>query len=100
MKLMYSQFDEEMRAIRGCLRQLQQARNPDVLQVGNTWVAEFAEAGAFLTSLNAEDKYPNLNPDNFFESTTATTIYDTKKRIRNFHTSLILAYCSIVRFTC
>lgn len=53
-------------------------KGPDVLQVGNTWVAEFGEAGAFLDLTDHIDNYPNLNPDNFFESATATTIYDGK----------------------
>lgn len=51
---------------------------PDVLQIGNTWVSEFAEAGTFLDLTDRLDNYPNLSQDNFFESTTATTVYEDK----------------------
>lgn len=53
-------------------------KGPDVLQVGNTWVAEFAEAGAFLDLTEHLDQYPNLNPERFFESAAATTVYNGK----------------------
>ncbi|KAB8126544.1 extracellular solute-binding protein [Gracilibacillus oryzae] len=53
---------------------------PDVLQIGNTWVAEFGEAGTFLdlTEYVESEEYPNLNQDNFFPSSTQTTVYNDK----------------------
>ncbi|GBK63094.1 ABC transporter substrate-binding protein [Paenibacillus macerans] len=53
-------------------------KGPDVLQVGNTWVAEFAEAGAFLDLTDRLKDYPNLQPERFFESAAATTVYHGK----------------------
>ncbi|WP_153462997.1 sugar ABC transporter substrate-binding protein [Sediminibacillus terrae] len=51
-------------------------KGPDVLQIGTTWVAEFAEAGTFLDLTDYIDEYPNFNPDNFYESAVETTKYD------------------------
>src|SRR5690554_1064701 len=41
---------------------------PDVLQIGNTFVTEFAEAGTFLDLTEYMDDYPNFSSDNFFDS--------------------------------
>jgi len=51
---------------------------PDVLQLGTTWVAEFAEAGAFLDLTEYADEYPMINNDDFFEGALATTSFDDK----------------------
>ncbi|GGH78490.1 multiple sugar transport system substrate-binding protein [Pullulanibacillus pueri] len=53
-------------------------KGPDVLQIGNTWVSEFAEAGTFLDLSKYIDDYDNLNPDNFYDSAIETTKYDGK----------------------
>ncbi len=39
---------------------------PDVLQIGTTWVAEFAEAGTFLDLSDHLADYENLSQDRFF----------------------------------
>lgn len=49
---------------------------PDVLQIGTTWVSEFAEAGTFLDLSDYIDDYENFNPDNFYESAIETTQYN------------------------
>ncbi|ASN06244.1 sugar ABC transporter substrate-binding protein [Virgibacillus necropolis] len=49
---------------------------PDVLQIGTTWVAEFAEAGTFLDLTDYIDDYENFSPDNFFKGAIETTQYD------------------------
>lgn len=51
---------------------------PDVLQLGTTWVAEFAEAGAFLDLSEYADDFPMINNDDFFEGALATTMFDDK----------------------
>lgn len=51
-------------------------KGPDVFQIGNTWVAEFAEAGTFLDLAEYVDDYENFNPDHFYESAVATTEVD------------------------
>lgn len=51
-------------------------KGPDVLQIGNTWVAEFAEAGTFLDLSEYIDEYSNFNPDNFYDSAIATTQFE------------------------
>ncbi|WP_141431013.1 sugar ABC transporter substrate-binding protein [Bacillus sp. 03113] len=53
-------------------------KGPDVLQIGNTWVPELAEAGTFLDLTDKIKDYPNLKQDNFFESSTSTTKYKDK----------------------
>ncbi|WP_404455443.1 sugar ABC transporter substrate-binding protein [Oceanobacillus kapialis] len=49
---------------------------PDVLQIGTTWVAEFAEAGTFLDISDQIGDYENLAADNFYESAVETTKYE------------------------
>lgn len=49
---------------------------PDVLQIGTTWVAEFAEAGTFLDLTDYIDDYENFSPDNFFKGAVETTHYN------------------------
>ncbi|AVR00463.1 ABC transporter substrate-binding protein [Oceanobacillus iheyensis] len=49
---------------------------PDVLQIGTTWVAEFAEAGTFLDISDKIGDYDNLAADNFYESAVETTKYE------------------------
>lgn len=51
-------------------------KGPDVLQIGNTWVAEFAEAGTFLDLTDYIDDYSNLSPDNFYDGAVGTTQFE------------------------
>ncbi|WP_430790616.1 sugar ABC transporter substrate-binding protein [Virgibacillus flavescens] len=44
---------------------------PDVLQLGTTWVAEFAEAGALKDLSEYMDEYPEFAPENYFEGSKA-----------------------------
>ncbi len=51
-------------------------KGPDVLQIGTTWVAEFAEAGTFLDLSDYITHYDNLSADNFYESAVETTKFE------------------------
>ncbi len=51
---------------------------PDVIQMGMTWIPEFANAGALLDLSSYTDKYPNLKPENFFEGARETMKYNDK----------------------
>ena len=51
---------------------------PDVMEVGTTWVPEFAEAGAFKDLSSYVSDYPNLNKDNYFEGATKTMTHNGK----------------------
>ncbi|AGF59372.1 multiple sugar transport system substrate-binding protein [Clostridium saccharoperbutylacetonicum] len=48
---------------------------PDVIQMGTSWVPEFAEAGALLDLSKYTDKYENLKKENYFESSLQTSVY-------------------------
>jgi multiple sugar transport system substrate-binding protein len=53
---------------------------PDVIQLGSSWVTEFAAAGGLL-DLNEYDKskeYPNINSDNFFAGALEGSTYEDK----------------------
>ncbi|MGN7454549.1 sugar ABC transporter substrate-binding protein [Paenibacillus pasadenensis] len=53
-------------------------KGPDVLQMGTTWMPEFAAAGA-LADLTADlADYPELAADNFFDGTVTSTQFDGK----------------------
>lgn len=41
-------------------------KGPDVIQMGTTWIPEFANAKALMDLTPYVDKYPELNPDNFY----------------------------------
>lgn len=51
---------------------------PDVIQMGSTWIPEFASAGALLDLAPYIDKYPNLKPENFFNSAIDSYKYEGK----------------------
>ncbi|WP_246861126.1 sugar ABC transporter substrate-binding protein [Bacillus sp. REN3] len=53
-------------------------KGPDVVQMGTTWIPEFASANALLDLQKYTDKYPELAPDNFYEGSVETTKYDDK----------------------
>ncbi|MGD7044526.1 sugar ABC transporter substrate-binding protein [Jeotgalibacillus proteolyticus] len=49
---------------------------PDVLQLGTTWVAEFADAGALLDLTEHMEDYPDFDLDNYFEGAQTSMKYD------------------------
>ncbi|WP_150268345.1 sugar ABC transporter substrate-binding protein [Paenibacillus tepidiphilus] len=51
---------------------------PDVVQMGTTWIPEFAAAGALTDLAPYIEQYPELQPDNFFEGAVQTTQYEGK----------------------
>ena len=51
---------------------------PDVLQMGTTWVPEFASANALMDLKPYIDKYPEFAANNFFDGSVETTKYDGK----------------------
>lgn len=53
-------------------------KGPDVLQMGTTWIPEFASANALLDLTEHTEKYPELAADNFFEGSVETTKYEDK----------------------
>lgn len=46
-------------------------KGPDVIQMGTSWIPEFAEAGALTDLTPYVGQYPELNPDNFYEGAVA-----------------------------
>ncbi|MFB5269978.1 sugar ABC transporter substrate-binding protein [Paenibacillus enshidis] len=51
---------------------------PDVVQMGTSWVPEFASAGALLDLSKYAGQYPELAEDNFFAGAIATTKFEDK----------------------
>ncbi|GGA41224.1 sugar ABC transporter substrate-binding protein [Paenibacillus physcomitrellae] len=51
---------------------------PDVVQMGTTWVPEFAAAGALADLAPYIEKYPNLKAENFYDGAVQTGQYDGK----------------------
>ncbi|MCM3054221.1 sugar ABC transporter substrate-binding protein [Caldifermentibacillus hisashii] len=51
---------------------------PDVIQMGTTWIPEFAAAGALMDLSSSYEDYPALDPSNFSEGSIETTQYDGK----------------------
>ncbi|MYL33949.1 extracellular solute-binding protein [Pontibacillus yanchengensis] len=51
---------------------------PDVLQLGTTWMAEFANAGALMDLSKYTEDYPSFKKDNFFEGSVSTMTYEDK----------------------
>ncbi len=49
---------------------------PDVVQMGTSWIPEFADAGALMDLTPYIEAYPNIDPSNYFESSLETTRYD------------------------
>ncbi len=49
---------------------------PDVIQMGTTWIPEFASAGALLDMAPYIEQYPELKTENFFDGAIQTTQYD------------------------
>ena len=53
-------------------------KGPDVVQMGTTWIPEFASAKALLDLTPYEKDYPEFKPENFFEGSVNTTKFDDK----------------------
>lgn len=53
-------------------------KGPDVIQMGTTWIPEFANAGALLDLTSLVDKYPEFKEDQFYAGAVNTTKYDGK----------------------
>lgn len=53
-------------------------KGPDVVQMGTSWMPEFADAGVLADLNEYVEKYPNLNPDNFYEGALQSTKYEDK----------------------
>lgn len=53
-------------------------KGPDVVQMGTTWIPEFANAGALMDLSSDIGNYPELADDNFYAGSLNTTKYDGK----------------------
>lgn len=53
-------------------------QGPDVVQMGTSWIPEFASANALMDLTEYTNQYPELAADNFFEGSVETTKYDDK----------------------
>lgn len=51
---------------------------PDVIQMGTTWIPEFAAAGALKDMAPYIEQYPSMKADNFFDGAVQTTKYEDK----------------------
>ncbi|RQW18658.1 extracellular solute-binding protein [Bacillus sp. C1-1] len=49
---------------------------PDVVQMGTSYMADFASTGSFLPLDEYVEDYPNLDSDHFFEGAVDSTIYN------------------------
>ncbi|GAF23851.1 N-acetyl-D-glucosamine ABC transport system, sugar-binding protein [Bacillus sp. JCM 19047] len=49
---------------------------PDVVQMGTSYMADFASTGSFLSLDEYVEDYPNLNPDHFFDGAVDSSIYN------------------------
>ncbi|AMX83397.1 ABC transporter substrate-binding protein [Geobacillus subterraneus] len=53
-------------------------KGPDVIQMGTTWIPEFASANALLDLKPYIQKYPEFSEDNFYPGSIETTKYEDK----------------------
>lgn len=51
-------------------------KGPDVVQLGTTWIPEFAEAGVLKNLTPYVEKYSNLDPKNYFDGSVETTKFN------------------------
>jgi multiple sugar transport system substrate-binding protein len=51
---------------------------PDIIQMGTSWIPEFADAGILKDLSEFTKDYPNISPDRYYVSSLATTEYDDK----------------------
>lgn len=53
-------------------------KGPDVIQMGTSWIPEFADAGALVDLAQYTDKYKNLSKENYFDSSLQTSSYNNQ----------------------
>lgn len=53
-------------------------KGPDVVQMGTTWIPEFASANALMDLSSYVDKYPEIKQDNFYPGSVETGTYEDK----------------------
>ncbi|MGL5331048.1 MAG: ABC transporter substrate-binding protein [Peptostreptococcaceae bacterium] len=53
-------------------------KGPDVVQMGTSWMPEFADAGVLADLSEYVEKYPNLASENFYEGALQSTEYEDK----------------------
>jgi multiple sugar transport system substrate-binding protein len=53
-------------------------KGPDVLQMGTTWIPEFASANALMDLTPHIKDYPELDPENYYEGSVETTKFEDK----------------------
>ncbi|MVP01307.1 sugar ABC transporter substrate-binding protein [Paenibacillus lutrae] len=53
-------------------------KGPDVVQMGTTWIPEFAAAGALMDLTPMAANYPEIKEDNFYPGSILTTKYEDK----------------------
>lgn len=53
-------------------------KGPDVIQMGTSWIPEFADAGALADLAPYVEKYPELKPENFFPGAVEAGTYEDK----------------------
>ncbi len=51
-------------------------KGPDVVQLGTTWMSEFADAGALVDLTEHMDDYPEFKPENYFDGAAQTMKYE------------------------
>ncbi|MBF0705484.1 sugar ABC transporter substrate-binding protein [Alkalihalobacillus hwajinpoensis] len=51
-------------------------KGPDIVQLGTTWVPEFADAGALLDLSPYLEDYPEFKPENYFEGAADSMTFD------------------------
>ncbi|OCA86112.1 ABC transporter substrate-binding protein [Bacillus sp. FJAT-27225] len=51
-------------------------KGPDVVQMGTTWIPEFADAGALKDLTPHLEEYPELATENFYDGSVETTKYE------------------------
>lgn len=49
---------------------------PDVVQMGTTWIPEFASANALMDLSSYVEQYPEINQDNFYPGSVVTGTYE------------------------
>ena len=68
---------------------------PDVVQMGNTWIPQFAESGALADLSDYVEKYENFNLDLYFDGASDTALYnDTQYSVPWYVDTRLLYYRS------
>lgn len=53
-------------------------KGPDVIQMGSSWIPEFADAGALADLAPYAEQYPELKPENFYAGAVEAGTYEDK----------------------